>query len=155
ILLFDDDHVKIGDFGLGKRLEPDSFTASLTITGHQGGTRCYMSPEQETNVKEADARSDIYALGIVLFVLITGENPCDFDLDEVDEEFRVIVEKCTYRKPERRYQSVDELIAAFERITDSNSFELVGARVRDMLKTRFEQPASEENIHYIAEGLLD
>ncbi len=63
--------VKIADFGLAKNLEA---TSHLTQSGHVMGTPSYMSPEQAEG-EEVDIRTDIYALGVTLFEMVTGNKP--------------------------------------------------------------------------------
>ncbi len=66
----------LADFGIAKLLEQ---TASLTGTGSVIGTPAYMSPEQAKGVGDIDGRSDIYALGAILFEMLTGKLPYDSD----------------------------------------------------------------------------
>jgi serine/threonine protein kinase len=71
-ILLDGDHAFVADFGLAKSLE--SVDESLTGTGIAVGTPAYMSPEQATG-ERVDRRSDVYALGCVLYEMIGGEPP--------------------------------------------------------------------------------
>jgi serine/threonine-protein kinase len=71
ILLADDGAVKVADFGLARAIEAD---ASSTRTGLMMGTVAYCPPEQISR-GVADARSDVYAAGVVLFELLTGAAP--------------------------------------------------------------------------------
>jgi serine/threonine protein kinase/beta-lactam-binding protein with PASTA domain len=71
ILLADDGVVKVADFGLARAIESDHTT---TQTGVMMGTVAYCSPEQISQGR-ADARSDVYAAGIVLYELLTGAAP--------------------------------------------------------------------------------
>ncbi len=71
ILLSDDGVVKVADFGLARAVEAD---ASSTRTGLMMGTVAYCPPEQISR-GSADARSDVYSSGIVLFELLTGRAP--------------------------------------------------------------------------------
>jgi beta-lactam-binding protein with PASTA domain len=71
ILLADDGAVKVADFGLARAVEAD---ASSTRTGLMMGTVAYCPPEQIAR-GSADARSDVYAAGIVLYELLTGSAP--------------------------------------------------------------------------------
>ena len=71
ILLSDDGVVKVADFGLARAIEAD---ASSTRTGLMMGTVAYCPPEQIAR-GSADARSDVYAAGVVLFELLTGSAP--------------------------------------------------------------------------------
>ncbi|WP_182897259.1 Stk1 family PASTA domain-containing Ser/Thr kinase [Microbispora sp. H10830] len=70
VLLADDGRVKVVDFGLARAIE----ATNQTKTGMMIGTIGYMSPEQVTT-GTADARSDVYAAGIMLFELLTGRQP--------------------------------------------------------------------------------
>jgi Tfp pilus assembly protein PilF len=69
-LMLTEDGVKILDFGLAKFAD----SLQLTIAGSTLGTVAYMSPEQSRG-EEADARSDIWAVGVVLYEMLTGELP--------------------------------------------------------------------------------
>ncbi|NRQ38009.1 Stk1 family PASTA domain-containing Ser/Thr kinase [Nonomuraea sp. NN258] len=72
VLLTDDGRVKVVDFGLARAIE----ATNQTRTGVMIGTIGYMSPEQVTT-GGADVRSDVYAAGIMLFELVTGQQPYD------------------------------------------------------------------------------
>ena len=67
-------HAVVADFGIARAL---GGSASLTRTGMSVGSPGYMSPEQATGEKELDARSDVYALGCVLYETLAGEGPFD------------------------------------------------------------------------------
>jgi len=71
ILLSDDGAVKVADFGLARAIEADQ---SSTRTGLMMGTVAYCPPEQISR-GSADARSDVYSAGVVLFELLTGSAP--------------------------------------------------------------------------------
>ncbi|MGE0823381.1 MAG: ankyrin repeat domain-containing protein [Candidatus Binatia bacterium] len=68
----DDDWVKVGDFGIAKVLGEE--TSGLSHSGASPGTPRYMSPEQWMG-KEVDARADLYALGVMLYEMLTGGPP--------------------------------------------------------------------------------
>ena len=71
IYILDNRKIKILDFGLSKLID----YTSITNTGEQLGTPLYMSPEQLSDSKNIDYRSDYYALGVILFELLTGNSP--------------------------------------------------------------------------------
>jgi serine/threonine-protein kinase len=65
-------HALVADFGIARTLQGD---AALTGTGVVIGTPAYMSPEQASNDRPADARSDVYSLGCVMYEILAGEAP--------------------------------------------------------------------------------
>jgi serine/threonine protein kinase len=67
--------IKVLDFGLSKVTKPDVLDASLTAANVVMGSPCYMSPEQIRSLKGLDARTDIWALGVILYQLLTGVRP--------------------------------------------------------------------------------
>jgi serine/threonine-protein kinase len=63
--------LKVADFGFAKQFGVNS----ITMTGSMGGTPYYMSPEQITDLRNADHRSDLYAIGAVAYELFAGQVP--------------------------------------------------------------------------------
>lgn len=134
ILVTDDGRVKVLDFGLAKLREPllegGDNTSMLTQEGSVLGTAAYMSPEQAEGMP-VDARSDVFALGVVLYELATGERPFRGatnisilsavlkDRQRPVEERRRdlparlgrIVDRCLEKDPAERYASAAELLA--------------------------------------------
>src|SRR5579871_5292188 len=68
------DVVKVLDFGLVKQIG-ETPSARLTQEGSLSGTPLYMSPEQASGIGDVDGRSDIYSLGAVAYMLLTGRAP--------------------------------------------------------------------------------
>ncbi len=99
ILLTGDGHALLADFGIAGARDPviSGERASLTETGIAVGTPLYMSPEQATGTGTYDGRSDIYALGAVVFEALTGRPP--FEGDNVRE---VLVRRLVEEAPSAR-----------------------------------------------------
>jgi TolB-like protein/tRNA A-37 threonylcarbamoyl transferase component Bud32 len=135
IILTPRKQVKVLDFGLAKLFRPASATAvteSLTETQGIAGTLPYMAPEQLLG-QAADARSDIWALGVVLYEMAGGVRPfhgqTGFELSSailnqappplpspVPAELRALIERCLEKDPGRRYQKASEVRAGLEAI---------------------------------------
>lgn len=120
VMMNSDDDVVITDFGIGRVL--DSEEDRVTATGAAIGSRSYGSPEQFTDAKHVDERSDIYCLGRLLYEMHTEPlNSSVQSLDRVPAHIAPIVAKCTQHKPEDRYQSVTELKQAWRAATSATS----------------------------------
>jgi tetratricopeptide (TPR) repeat protein len=124
LMLTEEGNVKITDFGVAKL----SRLSSRTVPGSLIGTIRYMSPEQAQGL-EADARSDIFSFGVVLFELTTGQTPFQADSDaalllkivsspapplkalraDAPDRLDQIVQRALMKRPEDRYQAADEL----------------------------------------------
>ena len=103
--------VKICDFGLARLQNAET----LLTTGHALGTFNYMAPEQQFNTKDVDGRADLYSLGVMLYEALTREFPVGrFDLPsklrpDLPEAIDDFIDKALKTKPERRYQSAEEM----------------------------------------------
>jgi serine/threonine protein kinase len=124
--------VKIMDFGLAK------FRGSVQLTqvGTTVGTAAYMSPEQ-TKGKEVDHRTDIWALGVILYEMITGQLPFKGDYEQalfysilneeqkpvtglrsgIPLELERIVNKALKKEPEARYQNMTDILVDLKNLT--------------------------------------
>ena len=109
--------VKVLDFGLAKQSragpqeDDETQTSELTRAGGVMGTPAYMAPEQWQG-KPADARSDIYTFGCVLYELLTGDRPGRERAPVKPAALEGIVRKCLADDPAKRFQSAAELKTA-------------------------------------------
>ena len=140
--------VKIVDFGIAKNPNSEKERLKITNTGEVVGTPRYMSPEQCTG-KELDARSDIYAIGCVMYECFTGKPTFDGDsfydmvrlhLNETPsrlpffqpgvshpKELVEIIFKALNKNPDDRYQSAEEMLEALSKVPEN----IANARVPD------------------------
>lgn len=104
---------RVADFGLAKVLRGDTAPTNLTGTNVVLGTYNYMAPEQKRSAK-VDHRADIYAVGVVLYELLTGKLPAGHfpppsSSAKVDASVDQLVLKALQAEPEQRYQSAHDL----------------------------------------------
>ncbi len=125
ILVDDDRRVRLMDFGLAKHLADDT---NITAAGHVVGTYRYMAPEQAMG-ERVDGRSDLYALGVVIYELLAGRLPYDAETPvelwqqilesepyplellnpDVDEDLARIAHKLLRKDPRERFQTAEEI----------------------------------------------
>jgi WD40 repeat protein len=130
------DEPYVTDFGLAKRIGPDSgTTATATVTGAVMGTPAYMPPEQALGTKSVTTAADVYSLGATLYEVLTGQPPFSGDsageilrqvLDhepapplslnpELDRDLGTICLKCLEKETARRYGSAEALAEDLDR----------------------------------------
>lgn len=130
IMLGPGDHVYVSDFGLAKSL---GAVSSMTQSGEMLGTPRYMAPEQ-VEAKSVDARTDIYALGLIFYEMLTGDVPFTAEttlqlmykrahelppapktiVPDLPDWLNNVVMKCLERDPNQRYQSTREILTDIE-----------------------------------------
>jgi hypothetical protein len=130
-LLWVDDKLKLADFGLARSaaatdLLPASgpAPAGWTSAGHVLGTPDYMAPEQWKNPRDVDQRTDVYALGLILYEMLTGQRPRGHypppstRARRTDRRLDDIVAKALASDPADRYPSAQRLRADLEAVVN-------------------------------------
>ena len=134
----------LADFGIARLAED---TKTLTVVG----TRAYMSPEQVEGDVTPDGRVDIYALGVILYELLTGKQPYEAetptkqmmahvlkpvpkileDNPDLPPQIQVIIDKVMAKKREERYATAGDLALAFNRLVGATDSAAAEAKVRN------------------------
>jgi len=129
-IIINGDTVKILDYGISKIID----YTSLTSTGSFLGSPLYSSPEQITDSKNIDKRSDLYTLGVLFYEMLTSKVPYDFTnlpelidkiknespipprkyFPEITNRYENIIFKLLEKNPYQRYLNIDELITTLE-----------------------------------------
>ncbi len=150
------DLVKVLDFGVSKALEAGR--AAITTTGVTLGSPLYMAPEQLRGAREVGPRADVWALGVVLYELLTVRLPFEADTlpdlcvaitqeppvpledlrDDVPHALRAIVARCLEKEPGKRYFDAAELAEALAPFAQ----EIVRTTVSAPLRTYDPQPVT-------------
>ncbi|PEG61592.1 serine/threonine protein kinase [Mycolicibacterium boenickei] len=153
VLISDDGEVKIADFGLVRAVAEAKITSTSVILG----TAAYLSPEQ-VSTGDADPRSDVYAVGILTYELLTGVTPftgdsaltvayqrMDHDVPPpskviagVPTQFDELVRRATARDARRRFADADEMRAELHEIVD------------DLGLPAFRVPAPQQSAQHLA-----
>jgi serine/threonine protein kinase len=133
----EDDFVKVLDFGLVKHIDTDP-QHELTKAGLFMGSPKYMSPEQIRG-EHVDARCDVYALGVVMYEMLTGRVPFDrentvkilmahmhevpppIDNPDCPPAMKELVMRCLSKTPEGRPASMDEVILSLKHAAGGNT----------------------------------
>lgn len=162
VLIDEDGKPKLIDFGLAKILDDDQFK---TRSGAVIGTPCYMSPEQAAG-RPADKSSDVYAIGVILFEMLTGRVPFTGAttwetleqietlepvpprtlVPKVPQDLETICLKCLDKTPNHRYLSADDLADDLRRYMADETIaakpvSFLGHLVRSIRRTRHPVPS--------------
>jgi len=136
ILVQGNGKIKIVDFGISKVID----YTSITSTGEVFGTGPYMSPEQITDSKNIDKRSDLYTAGVILYEMLTGYYPYDFQyqpelLDKIKNEPAIpprrrnieisnkienVILKLLEKNPYQRFAKIRDVIDAIDFVSDTS-----------------------------------
>jgi serine/threonine protein kinase len=122
VMMNGDDDVVVTDFGIGRVLDAEG--DRFTLTGQRMGSGPYASPEQFTDAKHVDFRSDVYSLGRMLYELNTERlNSSVQELNRLPPKIVPIVERCTQQRREDRFQNVTELKDAWRTAIEVTSLD--------------------------------
>lgn len=160
--------VKVLDFGIAK---VGGAGSKLTKTGMVFGTPQYMSPEQAAG-QSVDARTDIYALGVIMYEMFTGRVPFDADTfmgilskhmfeppappsesNPLLGALEDVILKALAKKPEQRYSSTEELLADLRSFSVTGSVRLGGNSDRPMGLADALEPPSRTEANLVPAGL--
>jgi serine/threonine protein kinase len=150
-----EDFVKILDFGIAKISDRDNEGKRLTKTGMIFGTPEYMSPEQAVG-KKLRPTSDIYSFGIVIYEMLTGEQPHRATtpiallqtrletappsprdiITDLDPKWNAAVLRCLQIEPEDRFQSVSEILSALFKSDVGHQQQLANGNAQQKLTVR-------------------
>jgi eukaryotic-like serine/threonine-protein kinase len=142
------DFVKLIDFGISK-FNSLGGDMSMTRTGAVMGTPYYMSPEQAKGSGQVDHRSDLYAMGVIMYEAVTGSVPFNANTfnellfkivlsdppplsqvaPHVDPRFAAVVSKAMAREPAQRFGSAAELIQALDSLSGMTHVTLATAPI--------------------------
>jgi serine/threonine-protein kinase len=132
-------HAMVMDFGVAKAVTEASGRQQLTTAGIALGTPAYMAPEQASADPQMDGRVDIYAIGIMAYEMLTGytpfhglnpqqtlaahmtrePTPVGAQRKGMSPALEAVIMRCLEKRPADRFQTADELFAAFEPLATS------------------------------------
>jgi serine/threonine-protein kinase len=178
---------KVLDFGLAKLVQPSddaTQTRGLTQAGAAAGTLAYMAPEQLLG-EPVDSRADLYALGIVLYEMMTGVRPFRAPLatalaneilhgrvaplrsvdPSLSTRAEAVVMRAIERDPARRYQTAGEMLGELRRLalpardddaaTAPTSQALPARRITSIVVLPLEDLSGEARQEYFADGMTE
>lgn len=160
IIIKENGDVKILDYGLSKLID----YTSITSTGNILGTFAYMPPEQITDSKRVDFRSDLYSLGVIFYIMLTGKLPFEATLvpeyidkiknesptpprrwnNNIDNKLENIILKLLEKESYKRFSDIDELIQEFKKSSIKKDVILSDLTPRFILRTYDEKTVYSE-----------
>lgn len=175
VMVSRDGRVKMLDFGLAKAMQPRHNTpyaaADETREGVLVGTLAYMSPEQ-LMADRVDARSDVFACGVVLYEMATGKRPFEgpnaavvlvsiinHPLPEIGGAYATldrIIARATHRKPDSRYQRAADLLGDLRALTTGTTLKAPPmSRQPSIAVMPFANLTADTDQEYFCDGMAD
>jgi len=177
IVITPDGQAKVLDFGLARRIEHEhrgetETRVSWTEPGMLVGTLAYMAPEQLKG-QRADARSDVWSFGVVLYEMATGGQPFQgttlFELSSailtqppqppprhIPAELAAVIECCVEKAPARRYESGRQVLKALEAVRSGTApmgLRTALARRRSLAVLPLQNLSGDPNQDYFVDGM--
>lgn len=122
VMLRPDGTIKLYDFGIAREYKEQNSSDTVSL-----GTKGYAAPEQFGGMGQTDARTDVYGLGVTLYHLVTGKNPCEppyeiLPIRDVNSQLssglEAVIQKCTQLNPDERFQSCVEVLYALNHLDE-------------------------------------
>jgi serine/threonine protein kinase len=155
--------VKVLDFGISKAVDTGNQPVDLTSTSMVLGSPLYMSPEQVRSTKSVDTRTDVWALGVILYELVAGVPPFEAETvtglcakivadppvplrsrrPEIPTALEAVVNRCLDKEVSRRFRSVADLAAALRPFASSEG-KLTIDRIARMVGSRPSMPSLQD-----------
>ena len=137
-ILLSQGHAVVADFGVARALSASAAPSELTQTGMAVGTPAYMSPEQALGETNLDGRTDVYALGVVLYEILAGRPPfggatpqsivaqaLSHKVPQLRDDalgLQPVIERALAREPGDRFATADELSGALDELLSGTGF---------------------------------
>jgi eukaryotic-like serine/threonine-protein kinase len=169
--------IKLIDFGISKNLRARNRRLAQTNPAELVGSPYYMAPEQMRGSRSVDGRADIWALGVVLYELCTGQTPfaadsipavCHLVMNEsptpprtfapdLPEELEAIIARCLEKNPDARFADISEFAAALAPFgsPDAQSYAERALRVQSSLRPSFLRERAPGGVPSEAPHVLD
>ena len=161
ILISKKGEIKLADFGIASTEKEDTVDEEITQVGVTLGTPAYMPPEQFEDSKHVDARADIYAMGVMLYEMVTGKKPYSGNMipetiiqinkgqyappkqhePDLPQNITRLIKKMMNPNPNKRYKDVEAVLKVVNRLLKNYDVrEVRVSMVKSMLLKDYQEP---------------